>query len=101
MYPVLVVVAGLALIQSVLLGLAIGLGAVLHWMLPTIDFGMASLIGMVGVLGMIHILLTVRPLTKSDEEDLDPGRLRELAVHYAIRAERIEKRRPKSRRPDE
>ena len=36
------------LILSILIGCGIGIGFILHWMIPSIDIGMGTLIGLIG-----------------------------------------------------
>ena len=47
----------LLLILSVLLALAVGTGYLLHAILPAVDLGMATLIGLIGIGSALHFVV--------------------------------------------
>jgi hypothetical protein len=58
-----------AILLSFILGLALGVGALLHWWFPTIDFGIATLISVVAVTASIGFLAQLAWRMKELEDD--------------------------------
>lgn len=57
------------IILSFVLGLALGVGSLLHWWFPTIDFGIATLISVVAVTASIGFLARLTWRMQELEED--------------------------------
>jgi hypothetical protein len=49
------------LIKLVLLAVAIGVGFLIHWIFPEVDFGIAILIGLLATLGTIQVFFGTIP----------------------------------------
>ncbi|MBW3625137.1 MAG: hypothetical protein KY468_17205 [Armatimonadetes bacterium] len=57
---------------SLLLGLGVGIGWVLHWLLPSIEFGMAVLIGVVALAFSFHAILSLTLTSLKLDEEKEP-----------------------------
>lgn len=54
--PVVTIVIIYLLIKAVLLGIGVGTGFLLHWLMPTLDLGMCILTGVVATGIAVHFL---------------------------------------------
>ena len=60
------------LIKAVLFGIGIGIGFLLHWMLPTVDLGLGILIGVVATGISFHFFTQlVNSLNEFHEQELE------------------------------
>lgn len=59
-------------ILLLIVGFGLGVGSLLHWLIPTIDFGVASLIGVVTVVASASFVsrLTLRLAEVQEDEEL-------------------------------
>lgn len=62
------------LINILLIGVGIGVGFVLHWMLPAIELGAATLIGVISTALSVHFFGRPMALLEAyGDEDVGPG----------------------------
>jgi F0F1-type ATP synthase assembly protein I len=61
--------------KVVLLGVGIGIGWALHWMVPQVDLGMGILIGLLATIASIHFYTRLNAMVpyvvEDDEEEAD------------------------------
>lgn len=73
LFPITVYLLLFLLVKGFLLGLGVGVGFLLHWLLPEIDLGMGILIGVV-VTGMaIHFFARLGNLAAPEVEEVEEG----------------------------
>ena len=82
MLPLLGLLAIYLLINLGLIGLGVGIGFLLHWMLPSVDLGMGVLIGVVATGFSIHYYARLMKVVDAynhyedeDEDLLPPSRI--------------------------
>ncbi len=52
-----------------LLGLGIGIGFLLHWLLPAVDLGVGILIGVVTTVASVNLFLRINSITEQIEDE--------------------------------
>src|SRR5215470_9461604 len=95
MGPFLPFIIVFLIIVIVLLCLGVGIGFLLHWILPSVDFGMAILIGLIASAFSIQVLTGLNtPASDEDEEpeDNEKGMERIYLVEPPIMRRRKKKR---------
>ncbi len=85
------------LIMLVLLGVGLGIGALLHWLVPAVDLGVGMLIGVVTTGLALHLLARLIAVLERSEDDIQTdveAELRPILTQYEVIPRR---RRPKRR----
>ncbi len=71
------------IINVFLLGLGIGIGFLLHWILPAVDLGIGILIGVVTTIASVNLYLRFNRITEQIE---DETLLQEILARRTLRA---------------
>lgn len=56
-------------ISSVLIALGVGVGTILHWLVPAIDLGVGTLIGIAALLSAFSVLRSVNSMVLEQERE--------------------------------
>ena len=87
------------LIMLVLLGIGLGIGSLLHWLVPAVDLGVGMLIGVVTTGLALHILARLIAAVESSEDDPPTeleAELRPILTRYEVIPPRRRSRRRQS-----
>jgi len=86
-------------VNLLLLGLGLGIGFLLHWLLPAVDLGVGILIGVVATVASVSFVLRINGITEQIE---DEELLEEIVSRRALRVIEPQPagRRRKRRAPD-
>jgi hypothetical protein len=92
----LILLAILIICISLLVGFGIGVGLLLHWLLPAIDLGMSVLIGVIAFAFAFQIvtrLMMSVPTNEVEDNDEGTGEMKASDVMYLVSGASSRKRR--------
>ena len=82
LFFVVILVAAILLLSSV----GVGIGLLLHWLLPTIDMGMGALIGLIAFISAIQLVtrLMMSVPVGAEDEDEEVGEMKPSDMVYLV-----------------